>query len=82
MAYNFQVYFGLPSNPINIHKQKLPGEKINSSFCQQFLSFGPGFFWLLDFGPRGHLTDYLPTFVDNRGHLTDHLPTSSCPRSF
>ena len=28
-AYNFQVHFGLPSNPINIHKQKLPGKKIS-----------------------------------------------------
>ena len=27
----YLVYFGLPSNPINIHKQKLPGEKKNIS---------------------------------------------------
>ena len=25
--HKYLVYFGLPSNPINIHKQKLPGEK-------------------------------------------------------
>jgi hypothetical protein len=35
LAYNFQVYFGLPTNPINIHKQKLPGKKINESYFQK-----------------------------------------------
>ena len=43
-SINFHVYFGLPINHINIHKQKLPGKKNKFIFLSIISSFWTRFF--------------------------------------